>query len=82
MSFLRHALREYAIYRLGGGRHRRYGYGRRSPRYRSQRPTYPFVLRSPRRRSRVHVTGCCLPIPLGVLVGSTVMGRALVRRRS
>jgi len=67
---------------------RRYGYGyghrRRRSRYHG-----PFILgrpsyRSPRRRRNVHVRfgGCCLPIPLGVLAGSGLATRALVRRRS
>lgn len=71
MSFLKRAARDYLAYRLiGGGRHRRrgrsYGYGYGRPRRRS--------------RSNVHVSGCCLPIPLGVVATAAVGGGAVVRR--
>ena len=70
MSFFKRAARDYLHYRLsGGGRHRRrrgYGYGR--PRHR-------------RGRSNVRVTGCCLPIPLGVVATAALGGRTIARRR-
>jgi len=47
--------------------HMRHGFGWGAPRR--------------RRHSRVHVTGCCLPIPLGLLVASTAVGRVALRRR-
>jgi hypothetical protein len=81
MSLFRHAAREYLIHRLSRDRHRYaqrrrpYGYG-----YGRHRPRHPFILGRPRRRTRVHVGGCCLPIPLGVLLVSTGTARALIRR--
>ena len=77
---LRHLLAEYVLRRLSGssrhGRRSRYGYGPALGRHHSGwgRP------RS-RRRSRVHVTGCCLPIPLGVLMTLGLAGRVALRRR-
>lgn len=76
MSFFRRAARDYLVYRvLSGGRHRR---GRRHhgrPVYSYGRPRHRH-----RRRSNVHVSGCCLPIPLGVLAAAAVGGRAIVSR--
>lgn len=74
------------------GRHRRYG---RSPyrhsgffgpsRHRRGRAGFfgpmPYYSGRTRRGSSVHVSGCCLPIPLGLL-GLTALGaRGLARRR-
>jgi hypothetical protein len=78
MGLMRELAREYMLHRLGGGHRRRRGYRGRHPRYGGYRyrPRH-----RPYRRTRVHVGGCCLPIPLGVLLGSTFMARRLVNRR-
>ena len=77
MSFFKRAARDYLLYRIaGGGRHRRrrqgfghgHGWGHGRPRHR-------------RGRSNVRVTGCCLPIPLGVVATAAVGGRSIARRR-
>ena len=73
MSFFKRAARDYLLYRIsGGGRHGRrrrgYGYGYGRPRHR-------------RGRSNVRVSGCCLPIPLGVVATAAVGGRTIARRR-
>jgi hypothetical protein len=78
MSLFRHFLREYLDHRAYGRHHRHrrsYGYGRR------HRPRHPFVIGRPRRRTRVHVGGCCLPIPLGVLLATSAGARLALRRR-
>lgn len=75
MSFLRHLGREYVNHKLNESSRRRYGrYGR------PQRSVF-FAPRR-RRRSNVRVTGCCLPIPLGVFVVSVGAGGIAVRRRA
>ena len=64
---------------LGLGRHRRY----RGYRGRSRSGFYgPFPYHSRRTRggSRVTVSGCCLPIPLGMLASVAVAARLLLRR--
>ncbi len=74
MGFFRRAARDYLVYRIfGGGGHRR---GRH---HRHRRSVYYGRPRH-RRRSNVHVTGCCLPIPLGVVAATAIGGRAVVRR--
>ena len=40
----------------------------------------PYYSGRTRRGSRVHVSGCCLPIPLGVLVATVAGARGLMRR--
>lgn len=81
---------------LRGGRHRRprgwYGgypgsHGRAPYRYaRGQRGRggffgpFPYYSGRTRRGSRVSVSGCCLPIPLGMLAALVVAARMLVRR--
>jgi hypothetical protein len=93
MSLLRQLGRAYVVNRmLRGGRARsgaRYGrpysrspwaYGRR-PRSRGGFFPLPHYSTRTRRGSRVTVTGCCLPIPLGMLATSVAAGRLLVRRR-
>ncbi len=73
MSFFRRAARDYFIYRVfGGGGHRRGRHHRGRHAYYG-RPRH-------RRRSNVHVSGCCLPIPLGVVAATAIGGRAAVRR--
>jgi hypothetical protein len=85
--------RAYVINRLAQrGRHRRYGrspYGRHSgffgpPRRRGRTGFWgpmPYYSGRTRRGSRVHVSGCCLPIPLGMLLATAVGARGLMRRR-
>ena len=82
MSFLRHLAREYVIHRLLGPRHHRHrgrmgrprGYG-----YRAYSPRSGFNVVRPRGGSRVKVGGCCLPIPL-TLVVSAGIALGLMRR--
>jgi hypothetical protein len=40
----------------------------------------PYYTRRTRGGSRVTVSGCCLPIPLGLLAGAAVGLRLLIRR--
>jgi hypothetical protein len=79
----RHLLRAYLVDRLvRGGRHRRhgrYGYGRRPHRRTGFHGPLPYYSTRTRRGSRVHVTGCCLPIPLGVV--ATCATALRLRRR-
>jgi hypothetical protein len=69
---LRHLFRGYLIDRMLRGSHSRrrrghYGYGRR-PRGRTGFfGPFPYHSRRTRGGSRVTVSGCCLPIPLGML---------------
>ena len=56
-------------------RHRR-GYGHRRPSY-----GWGYGAR-PRRRSNVRVTGCCLPIPLGLAMTAGWLTRLGLTRRS
>ena len=60
---------------------RRYGYGRRRPRRSGFGLWGPFPSynRRTRRGSQVRVTGCCLPIPLGLVLGMAMISRALRR---
>jgi hypothetical protein len=58
-------------------RHRRrspWGYGH------SRRPAYGWGYGRPRRRGQVRLTGCCLPIPLGMLAVAAVATRSLLAR--
>jgi len=79
VSFFRHAAREYVIHRLARGR--------RPPRgglYPMRRPRggfYGVRSRPARPRSRVRVGGCCLPIPLGMVVTLGAGTRLALRLR-
>jgi len=75
----RSLLREYLLRRLmGPSQQRRSRYGHRPV---HTRRGYGWGAPRRRRHSRVHVTGCCLPIPLGLLVCSAAVGRVALRRR-
>ena len=41
----------------------------------------PYYSGRTRRGTRVHVSGCCLPIPLGMLLATGLGARGLMRRR-
>jgi hypothetical protein len=41
---------------------------------------FPYYSGRTRRGSRVTVTGCCLPIPLALTLGTVMCARALFRR--
>ena len=60
---------------------RRYGYGRRRPRRSGLGLWGPFpsYSRRTRRGSQVRVTGCCLPIPLALVLSAGLAVRALLR---
>jgi hypothetical protein len=86
LLFLDYLLRRF----FGGGRSRRghYGYGRRPYGYgygrRPHRRTgffgpFPYHSRRTRGGSRVTVSGCCLPIPLGILAAFAAVARVLSR---
>ena len=82
MSLFSHLARAYMIDRLARGsrRGRRYGYGRR-PRSRGGFfGPFPYYSGQTRRGSRVTVSGCCLPIPLGIVMLGAVGARAMTRR--
>jgi hypothetical protein len=61
-------------------RHRRSGWGYGSG-Y-GRRPSYGWGYGRPRHRGRsqVRVTGCCLPIPLGMLMAAGGLSRLLFAR--
>jgi hypothetical protein len=70
---------------LGRGRRSRYGgrYGGRYGRGRGRTGFFgpmPYYTRQTRGGSRVSVSGCCLPIPLGLLATLGFGARMLVRR--
>ncbi len=84
--------RAYMINRLAQrGRHRRYGrhYGPPTlfgpPRRRRGRTgfwgPFPYYSGQTRRGNRVHVSGCCLPIPLALVLATAVGARGILRRR-
>jgi hypothetical protein len=83
-AMMRYLFRAYLLNRLLGGgrshRHRRhrYGYGRR-PRGRTGFfGPFPYYSGRTRGGSRVTVSGCCLPIPLAiVLTGAAALTRLL-----
>jgi hypothetical protein len=75
MSLFRELTRAYVINRLARGGRRRAR--RRSWHYGHAPRSYS---RRPRGRSQVRVTGCCLPIPLGILGVLVAGARILVRR--
>jgi hypothetical protein len=78
-----HLLRRMAA---GGGRRRwrapapRYGYGRRRRGNFGFFGPFPTYSTRTRRGSRVTVSGCCLPIPLALSVGTALAARGLLRR--
>jgi len=61
---------------LGLGRHRRHRGRSRSGFY----GPFPYHSRRTRGGSRVTVSGCCLPIPLGLLAVFATGARLLLRR--
>ena len=70
---------------LGSGRGSRYGgrYGGRYGRSRGRGGFFgpmPYYSRRTRGGSRVSVTGCCLPIPLGLMATLGVGARMLLHR--
>jgi hypothetical protein len=92
MSLIRNLTRAYMINRVARSGRRRaaqrsWGYGRGPQRY-SRRSRgrggffgpLPFYSRQTRGGSRVTVSGCCLPIPLGVLGALALAARLLTRR--
>jgi hypothetical protein len=66
---------------LRSSRHRRRyrGYGGRSRGRGGFAGPFPYYSRRTRGGSRVSVTGCCLPIPLGVLATLGLGARLLLR---
>jgi hypothetical protein len=67
---MRHLFRAYVLRRLlGSGRSHRHAhrYGRCPHRRTGFYGPFPYHSRRTRRGSHVTVSGCCLPIPLGVL---------------
>ena len=92
MSLLGQFTRAYVINRMArGSRHRPRGYGYgygRHPRAYGRRSRggfdfwgpFPRYSRRTRGGSRVSVSGCCLPIPLGVIATLGAGARLLVRR--
>ena len=93
MSLFRQVVRAYAIDRLlRGGRRRsaqrswRYGPPPRMAR-RSRGRTgfygpFPYHTRRTRGGSRVTVSGCCLPIPLTLVLGLGTLARLALHRRA
>lgn len=84
MSLFRQLARGYLVDRIvrGGGRRRRrqMGYGRR-PRGRGGfYGPFPYYSGRTRGGSRVTVSGCCLPIPLGLLAILAAGARVVLRR--
>jgi hypothetical protein len=80
-GLMRTLLRFFFLRRLldQSRRHRRrspWGYGG----YGRRRPTYGWGHGRPRGRGQVRVTGCCLPIPLGMLAVAAIATRSLVAR--
>jgi hypothetical protein len=70
---------------LGGGRRR--GWRGPPPRYGARRQgrfgrfgPFPTYSTRTRRGSRVTVSGCCLPIPLALVVSAALGARGLLRR--
>jgi len=76
MFIFRSLARAFLINRLMERRRRR-GRGRGRAGFFGPMPYYSGRTR---RGSRVHVSGCCLPIPLGVLVATVAGARGLMRR--
>jgi hypothetical protein len=83
MFILRALARAFLLNRLMQRRQRRYGryggYGRRG-RVGFFGPM-PYYSGRTRRGSRVQVSGCCLPIPFALAVGSALGARTLLTRR-
>ena len=91
MGLFRGAARAYLLNRLLRSNRRRSrfgGYGWPYGRYPRRRRSgfglhgpFPSYSRRTRRGSRVTVTGCCLPIPLALTLGTAAaIGRALARQ--
>jgi hypothetical protein len=92
----RHLLRAYLINRLlqrsrRRSHHRMSPYSRRSQHWMSPYPRrrhrrtgmygpFPYYSTRTRGGSRVTVSGCCLPIPLGLLAATAYALRVMVRR--
>ena len=70
------ALLRFLLLRRLLERKRRY---RRTWGYGYRRPSYGWGYGRPPRRSQVRVTGCCLPIPLGLVLAGA--GAFRLRRR-
>jgi len=80
-SFLARAFFIDRLMRRNRGR----GYGRYGGGYRRRGRTgwfgpMPYYSGRTRRGTRVHVSGCCLPIPLGMLAVTALAARSLLRR--
>jgi hypothetical protein len=86
MRLLSRLLSVYVVRRLltGGPRRRRSAppprYGRRRRGRMRMVGPFPTYSTRTRRGSRVTVSGCCLPIPLGLVAGAGLGARALLRR--
>jgi hypothetical protein len=72
---------------VGGGGRRgwrgpppRYGYGRRRPSRFGFFGPFPTYSTRTRGGSRVSVSGCCLPIPLALVLGAVLAARSVLRR--
>ena len=93
MFLFRSLVRAFVLSRLMQ-RGRRRGYGRHgraygpsgffgAPRRRGRTGWFgpmPYYSGRTRRGTRVHVSGCCLPIPLGMLAVTALAARSLLRR--
>jgi hypothetical protein len=75
---LRMLARAFLINRLSQRRQRRRGRGHGRGGFFGPMPYYSGRTR---RGTRVQVSGCCLPIPLGMLLAAAVGARGLTRRR-
>jgi hypothetical protein len=83
MPMFRSLARAFVLQRLmQRGQRRRHGrYGRSGRRGRTGFwGPMPYYSGRTRRGTRVHVSGCCLPIPLGMLLATVLGARSLVRR--
>lgn len=77
---IRQLLRAYPLRRLlTSGCSHRHRYGRRAHRRTGFFGPFPYYSRRTRGGSRVTVSGCCLPIPLGIVVACAA-GARLLRR--
>jgi hypothetical protein len=82
MFLLRLLGRAFLLNRLFGRRRdsRRYGYGRGSRGRGGFFGPFPYYSRRTRGGSQVSVSGCCLPIPLGLMATLAAGARLLMRR--
>ena len=76
LLMLRRFFEQSRRHRRGGWGYGHRGYGRRRP----ASYGWGYGMR-PRRRSQVRVTGCCLPIPLGLAMTAGWLTRLGVARR-